>query len=133
MPRRCVRCGKDPDKDKLRVSPMLHPPLCSRCFFSRLALRHTKTRANWKLIRELWHRQKGLCAYTGEKLVLGETATLDHRQPKSRGGSNRVDNLQWVSARINEFKGSRTHEEFLDLCRRVTRYAEGYGRTDHGE
>lgn len=69
----------------------------------------------------LWEEQSGLCAVTGEKLVPGLNASLDHIIPKSRGGSSDKKNLRWVLLRINQLKWDMTHEEFVDMCRLVVR------------
>jgi 5-methylcytosine-specific restriction endonuclease McrA len=45
--------------------------------------------------------------------VIGINASVDHRTPKSKGGSNELDNLQWVDIRINKMKGDMTHEKFV--------------------
>ncbi len=115
--RKCVRCGRDPDRGPIRIAR--DPPRCPRCFFRRLARRHTGSPGLWAALRALWVKQGGRCAYTNEPLTLGTDATLDHRQPKSRGGRNKPDNLQWVSARVNEVKRDLTHSEFVTLCRKV--------------
>ncbi len=117
---KCVTCGKG-------VYRIPDPPLptgaerCSRCVFRRTAKRHLGCAGRWKELRDLFAAQGGRCAYTGERLRLGIDATIDHREPKARGGSGSVANLQWVLAEINEFKGSLSHARFLDLCRRVAR------------
>jgi 5-methylcytosine-specific restriction endonuclease McrA len=61
------------------------------------------------------------CAYCGAK---GENVPLniDHIQPKSRGGSDRVSNLLLACVRCNQKKGNRDISEFL--ARRPQRLAE---------
>jgi CRISPR/Cas system Type II protein with McrA/HNH and RuvC-like nuclease domain len=66
-------------------------------------------------------KQNYRCAYTGELLVVGEQkATIDHKRPISRGGDDSVDNLHWITKRMNEMKGAFTHEEFLETCQTIT-------------
>jgi 5-methylcytosine-specific restriction endonuclease McrA len=55
---------------------------------------------------EKWRRA---CAYCGAQHVPLE---IDHIDPKSRGGSNRVSNLTLACRPCNEKKGKRTAEEF---------------------
>lgn len=119
-PRRCLRCGRAVAPDARYPVPPAGPVRCPRCFFTRLAARHASGPADWARLRALFDAQGGRCAYTREPLVLGGNATLDHRQPKARGGTGRVDNLQWVTARVNDLKRDLTHAEFLALCRKVT-------------
>lgn len=67
---------------------------------------------------EVYKKYKGVCVYSGKKLKPGSKANiyvkisfdrLDNSKPHEK------DNLQLTSVFMNMFKGSRTHEEFLDL------------------
>ena len=55
------------------------------------------------------------CPYTGEKLILGLNAQLDHIKPRSRFPKllGDLDNLEWISAVANQAKGQMTKKEFL--------------------
>lgn len=74
-----------------------------------------------ELLRSLWLEQGGLCAVTGERLVPGSTASIDHIIPKSKGGTSERGNLRWVLLRINQAKWDMTHDEFVAVCRQVVR------------
>ena len=66
----------------------------------------------------LWAQQEGRCALCGEPMPRHrfETAhrtlwakrrpTLDHIRPKSRGGQDRLENLQLAHAQCNKIKGN---------------------------
>ncbi|KHD09012.1 HNH endonuclease [Candidatus Thiomargarita nelsonii] len=56
---------------------------------------------------EKWGRQ---CAYCGAEKVPLE---IEHIQPKSKGGSNRVFNLTIACRKCNQKKGNRSIEDFL--------------------
>lgn len=71
-----------------------------------------------------WYKQRGRCAYTGQRL--DRTAQVDHKVPTSRGGLNDADNLHWVTARANYAKGTMTHDEFLNVCSDVVSYIEAF-------
>lgn len=73
------------------------------------------------ILQQLWEEQVGCCAVTGEKLIPGLNASLDHIIPKSRGGSSDKSNLRWVLLRVNQLKWDMTHEEFVEMCRLVVR------------
>jgi 5-methylcytosine-specific restriction endonuclease McrA len=70
----------------------------------------------------LWKRQRGRCALTGRKL--DRHAHVDHKIPRSRGGSGAIENLQWLSAYANYLKRHLTDEEFISLCRDVIAWAD---------
>jgi len=71
------------------------------------------------ILQELWVNQDGRCAITGEKLIPGSTASIDHRIPKSKGGTSEKENLQWVLLFVNRIKWDMTNEEFVATCRKV--------------
>jgi len=76
------------------------------------------------MLELLWEKQRGLCALTGESLIMGESASIDHIVPQSRGGDHSADNLQWVSLRVNQAKNNLTQDEFIALCGRVVSHKE---------
>ena len=81
---------------------------------------HTSVRGrlNAEALKEIWDRQQGLCALTGRPMSLDD-AHLDHKVPRSRGGSNDMGNLRWTCSKANEAKGSMTDGEFVVLCSQV--------------
>ena len=56
---------------------------------------------------EKWGRE---CTYCGKKDI---PLQIEHIQPKSKGGSNRVSNLCLACEKCNQKKGSKSVEEFL--------------------
>lgn len=66
--------------------------------------------------------QEYRCALSGEKLT-PNTAELDHKIPKSNGGEDTIENLQWLDRNVNKMKGRLTTEEFVAICRRVVQWA----------
>lgn len=78
-------------------------------------------------VKNLWLKQDGCCAYTGEKLSLGglrsvrrlrgyTTASLDRIDSV---GSYTVENVQIVHVAINFMKHELSHDDFLLWCRKV--------------
>lgn len=68
-----------------------------------------------KIVTELFHRNKYKIAHTGEYQVdcaLCKTyldideATIDHKIPKSKGGTNDIKNLQLAHQVCNKVKGN---------------------------
>lgn len=56
------------------------------------------------------------CFYCGKALGI-TTRTIDHVIPRSRGGSNRKENLVPACRPCNESKGARTISEYRDSVR----------------
>lgn len=69
-----------------------------------------------KLADERLRAARSECAFCGDK---AGPFHLDHIIPKSRGGSGKKANLQWLCATCNISKGALTPEEFFDHIRKV--------------
>ena len=76
------------------------------------------------MLKDILDQQHGICPYTGQQLVIGENASVDHILPRSRGGSNDPDNLQWVVTQVNLMKHKLNHEEFLALMQEIMTYID---------
>ena len=86
----------------------------------RAAWRHLGSGERWGELDSLFIGQMGLCAYTGEPLELGKDASIEHVVPLSRSpGGNHIDNLRWVSTKVNLSKRDCTLEEYIRLCKAV--------------
>lgn len=77
---------------------------------------------------ELFTKQNGKCALTGESLTFGHSkvdanrnASLDRIHP-AKGYSE--GNVQWVTKRVNFAKQGLEQEAFIQLCRQVARYSD---------
>lgn len=103
----CIRCVKPalPNNQK-----------CQGCFFYGVADVTLKNVKMSERIATLFEEQGGRCAYTDEPLILGVNASIDHKTPQCRGGGHEIENLQWVSKRINSNKFNLTHDEFVAEC-----------------
>lgn len=67
--------------------------------------------------RKTLHKmQRGRCAYCKEAVPPGK-ATVDHKQPLSRGGTHEMSNLYMACEDCNKRKGSMTEAEFLDYLK----------------
>lgn len=74
---------------------------------------------NWASLKVLLEAQGFKCAYTGIELIPTVNANLDHITSKRDGGSDTIDNLQWVDARINRMKTDMSHDAFIAMCRLI--------------
>lgn len=57
---------------------------------------------------EVYERDGFRCVYCGS----ADNLTIDHLHPRSRGGSNEVDNLATACKSCNSQKGAKTREEY---------------------
>lgn len=80
--------------------------------------RTTQGKATAESLMGLIKSQEYRCQLSGI-LLEPSTAALDHKVPISSGGSDSIENLQWVSSDVNKAKGSMSQEEFIAMCKRV--------------
>jgi 5-methylcytosine-specific restriction endonuclease McrA len=101
----CAECGKSPLSGKSRS--------CETCILKAMAKAHFKDVKKWLLLRQIFDSNL-VCPYSGIQLVLGNNASLDHRIPKSKGGSDEIENLQFIHVWCNTIKSNTEESIFLD-------------------
>lgn len=110
----CINCRKN--------AALAHSrDICTGCWFRRVAAKNLGDAERAEELRALWESQDGRCAYTGEALIVGMNMSLDHKIPRSRGGSHDASNLQWVTLAVNVAKNNLSEREFFELCAAVVR------------
>lgn len=70
---------------------------------------------------DLLEGQDQKCAYSGIPLT-PESAVVDHIIPYSKGGTDKIENLQWLHRDVNAMKGSFTEDDFLFWVKKVSEY-----------
>lgn len=60
--------------------------------------------------RTLYKRQDGICPLCLHPLADGRGVNIDHKIPRSRGGTDREDNLQLVHVGCNQHKADRPNQ-----------------------
>ncbi len=106
---RCWGCGSTADAG-------IH---CVSCWFKSKARKHIGKSSDAAMLRRVWDRQGGRCAYTGAILTPGDDASLDHIIPTARGGARDESNLQWTTLLVNRMKSDSSHDDFIALCRLI--------------
>jgi len=92
---------------------------CETCALKSQSRKWLGDYRRWSELKALLETQNHQCAYTGEVLVVGHNAAVDHKIPRSRGGSGEITNLQWVTYAVNASKWNLMHDEFLTICHSV--------------
>jgi 5-methylcytosine-specific restriction endonuclease McrA len=69
-------------------------------------------------LKALFDKQGGKCALTGRDLDFW-TMELDHIIPRSKGGQNALNNVQWTCEEANQAKKNLTDDDFIKLCKDV--------------
>jgi 5-methylcytosine-specific restriction endonuclease McrA len=99
---------------------------CKR--FRYISQKEKKVTTRWEYT-ELMEREgvSPTCYLTGSGIDWDDTTSyhLDHIVPRSRGGSNSLDNCGLASAKANQMKGDMTVEEMLDMCKTILEH-NGY-------
>ena len=101
---KCIYCGTINDNNN---------SACDICILKGIATNNLKNRKLWLKIKELLEKQQFICPYSGIKLILGINASIDHIVPKSKGGNNEIENLQWVHLWINLMKKDSEEQDFV--------------------
>jgi 5-methylcytosine-specific restriction endonuclease McrA len=104
----CILCGKNKSGSSKK---------CSKCYAKEVSSFHFGSVDRADELFCLLNHQNGICPYTGIKLVIGDNASLDHKIPKSKGGGDDLDNLQWLYFGIfdvNKMKWNLTDKEFIE-------------------
>jgi 5-methylcytosine-specific restriction endonuclease McrA len=65
--------------------------------------------------------QEYRCALSGIELE-PDTAVLDHKIPRKRGGKHELSNVWWLHRDVNRAKGTMTVDEFRLMCSRVAQW-----------
>ena len=112
----CVSCGCD-----FKLSNIQNCFICwiRRCGYSSSTRTTLWNKKNAEQLITIWNKQNGCCAYTGERLVPGINASLDHIIPTSKSGADSVDNVQFVTKTVNRMKTNLGPIDFIELCKLI--------------
>jgi len=111
----CSSCGR---------KKLEHVQTCFDCWIITIASQNLRgVRGSSRIIKNKIIAQDFKCFYTGEQLVPGINASIDHLKPKKRFPElkNNPDNIVWCSQNINEQKRDTTKEEFITICHLIAK------------
>lgn len=109
--KQCLDCGE--------ILPSEYHRHCQTCYLKRRAVRHFGAVSKWETLLDLFHKQKGVCPYTGVLLTIGVNAELDHKIAVKNGGKSILENLQWTLDVVNTMKWCHDEEKFLEVVRMI--------------
>ena len=112
------RHHKNLEKNKRKLREYYY----KRFFWGKAMKLRSLGRASYIELAFLWKLQRGRCALTGQKL--DRSAQLDHKNPRSKGGNDRIENLQWLTQTANLAKRDLTNDEFIGLCKLIVQHRE---------
>jgi hypothetical protein len=96
---------------------------CRSCYFKMIASKTVGTSKHWKILEAQFEKQNGLCAYTGEQLIIGLNDSPDHILPVARFPEYANDpyNIEWTTVLVNFAKRDMTRDEFLAMVHQIAR------------
>lgn len=119
----CTKCGKDQFLPSMSNRTSKYKE-CLMCYLKRTARNNLGSETFAHFLLEKLEEQKWICPYTGDKLVLGENDSVDHIHPQKRFPDQATDlnNIEWISRRVNMMKQDLLPDEFLDLIAKIYHY-----------
>lgn len=108
----CASCGINPARNVSKK--------CEICTLESAARKYLGSKKRVNDLKVLFLKQKQRCPYTGIILIIGTNTSLDHKIPKSKGGKDEIQNLQWVHIWANLAKRDYSEHEFIEFCKLVS-------------
>lgn len=115
----CDRCGRAPKLE--------HSPSCRTCYLKACSVSALGAARHWDALLAKLYAQAWKCKYSGETLVLGLNAALDHRMPRSRFPELASDpcNVDWTTRTVNLMKTDLTAEEWILKMQNILNWLSG--------
>jgi 5-methylcytosine-specific restriction endonuclease McrA len=99
-----------------------HSTLCKKHYVTNVA-QHSLGRCDLETVGILISRfeENPVCPYTGEALILGTNAHLDHIVSRKNDPSLSTDinNVEWISDKVNIAKNEMNKDDFIQFCKSI--------------
>jgi len=132
--RSCSAKGLQNFGDKRNINPPQYKKVKDeysnfREHMRRIRNRNKEYNVNVEYLKFVWDSQNGVCPYTGVKLNLRDYTKKDI-DPMFLASVDRIDsdkgyiigNIQWVSTPINYLKNNLTHNQVVDMCKKIQEF-----------
>ena len=88
---------------------------CEKHYFMKTSKNNLGDSKHWQALRDKFYAQGCRCPYTGNTLVLGVNAGLDHIKSQSRRPdlAKEISNVEWVDREVNNMKRAMNKDEFV--------------------
>jgi len=98
--------------------------LCEMHYFKRMAYHQLGQSKFWRKLKKKLKTQNYRCYLTGEILVLGLNASLDHIEPVSEFPelAHVIENVAWCTKIANRVKRNLSRGHFVRFCRAVVAF-----------
>ena len=104
-----------------------HNLFCEKHYIANCAVAGIATCQNStiEILRERFYANP-FCPYTGEKLVLGVNAHLDHIESRRNKPdlAKDINNVEWISEKANLAKNGMSKIEFIQFCSLITAFTK---------
>jgi NMD protein affecting ribosome stability and mRNA decay len=119
----CVRCGRFSQLPGVTRCGNLHIT-CQSCYLKHISQSNLGSRKYADALLAKLEGQNYKCSYTGDNLILGDNAWVDHIMPRSRFPelAGDIDNIEWVTEAVNRMKQNQMPDEFLSLIKQIHDY-----------
>ncbi len=120
----CRNCGQPAITTTRSLRGQERATYCRDCYLKVLAYNVLGSGKKWRILLDMLEKCEWKCVYTGERLVLGDNLSFDHKNPICRFPEQRHDpgNIEPCSWQINLMKRDLTKPEFLALAQKVVNY-----------
>ncbi len=120
---KCRDCGEDAITTNRSLRGKERSQYCRDCYLKMLARMTLGSGKKWEVLLDKLEACNWTCPYTGDRLILGDNLSFDHKNPVCRFPEQKgdPDNIEPCTWQINLMKRDLTKEEFLAMIEQIAR------------